>query len=90
MVGHEDVAAQVGFGVTSSVPADSVLADVEVRVNANQGPEDPAERQSWGSSVRKHFEDRGYETRIYFRHALGGPTLAGDLHPAIAPARPTC
>jgi hypothetical protein len=85
-VTHEDVFAQVSFQVTSSAPADSVLADVEYRVNANQGPDDPGERGSWASSVRKHFEDLGYQSRLYFRHALVGPTFAGDVHPAIAGA----
>jgi hypothetical protein len=88
-VAHDDVVAQVGFVVTSIAPADSeasVLADVEYRVSASQGPSDPAEKRSWVSSVRKHFEDRGFESRLYFRHVLGGPMFAGDVHPAIAGA----
>lgn len=88
-IAHEDVIAQVGFVTTSTMPADpeaSVLADVEYRVSANQGPSEPAEKRSWVSSVRRHFEDRGYESRLYFRHVAGGPMLAGDVHPAFAGA----
>ncbi|MGH7047748.1 MAG: hypothetical protein ACREE2_15315 [Stellaceae bacterium] len=88
-IAHEDVIAQVGFVTTSTAPTDpeaSVLADVEYRVSANQGPSEPAEKRSWVSSVRKHFEDQGYESRLYFRHVTGGPMFAGDVHPAIAGA----
>lgn len=86
---HEDVVAEVGFKATATAPDDpgaSVLADVEYRVSAQQGPADPAERQTWLTSVRGHFEERGYETKLYFRHAVGGPTLGGEIHPAIAGA----
>jgi hypothetical protein len=70
----------------AAVPEESVLADVEIRVNASQGPSDIAEKRSWAATVRKHYEDLGYKSRLYFRHAVGGPMFAGDVHPAVAGA----
>jgi hypothetical protein len=96
-VKEEHIRAEIGFGATSTTPIDpvdtdadvleeSVLADVEIRVNASQGPSDIAEKRSWAATVRKHYEDLGYKSRLYFRHAVGGPMFAGDVHPAVAGA----
>src|SRR5689334_226810 len=56
------------------------------RLTRTKGSNNPAVRRTWASSIRSHFENRGYTSRLYFRHATGGPMFAGDVHPAIAGA----
>jgi hypothetical protein len=62
-----------------------VIADVDIRVTAKQGPEDPEERKGWLAGVRSYFEGRGYESRLYYRH-LGGSVVSGEVHHAVAGA----
>jgi hypothetical protein len=88
---HEDVVADLGYRVRGKTEIDQpmeeeVFADVECKINANQGPKEPDTQRSWVSAVRKHFEDRGYETRLYFRNVAGGGVFSGEIHPAIAGA----
>jgi hypothetical protein len=62
-----------------------VIADVEVKVSARQGPPAPQERFQWLKAVRASFEDSGYETRLYYRHLNGG-IISGAVHQALAGA----
>jgi hypothetical protein len=62
-----------------------LYADVELKVSAKQGPEDPKERMAWLAVVRGYYESRGYESRMYYRH-IGGGILSGQIHQALAGA----
>ena len=46
-------------------------AAVEVKIRAEQGPEDPALLHRWAANIRQSYEARGYETRLAFRHVSG-------------------
>ncbi|GGC90123.1 hypothetical protein [Chelatococcus reniformis] len=61
---------------------EEVVADVDIKVSAKQGPEDADARRSWLADVRKFFEQKGYKAKLYYRHA-GGGTLSGGLHHSI-------
>jgi hypothetical protein len=69
----------------TSVAHKEVIADVEYRVTAKQGPTDATEKKKWLESVRTMFEQRGYESRMYYRH-INGSMLSGDVHNAVAGA----
>lgn len=56
-----------------------VFAAVELRIAAKQGPEDPEERQTWLQTLRKWYEDRGFQTRLFFKQR-GGTMMSGALH----------
>jgi hypothetical protein len=60
-----------------------VFADVELKVSARQGPQDPKERFQWLKDVRAAFEASGHETRLYYRHLNGG-VISGSVHQALA------
>src|SRR5262249_5089724 len=47
------------------------LADVRLRVGANQGPADEQERLLWATKLRQDFEERDYKTKVYFKSAQG-------------------
>jgi len=62
-----------------------LYADVELKVSAKQGPDDPKERMQWLATIRSYYESRGYESRMYYRH-IGGGILSGPVHHALAGA----
>jgi hypothetical protein len=78
-------ATRQAIGKQVDVINEEIVADVELRVHAKQGPEDPAERLNWAARVRKHYEERGYDCRLYFRNA-GGQALSGAVDQAIESA----
>lgn len=73
------------IGKPTSVKHEDVIADVEYKVPAKQGPEDPKELLQWVTSVRDYFETNGYESKLYYR-GLGGATVSGSVHKALAGA----
>jgi hypothetical protein len=78
-------AARHAIGEPSSVKTEEVVGDVEIRVSASQGPTGSDEQQNWVSSLRAHFSNLGYQTKLYFRSS-GGGLLAGDSHGEVAGA----
>ena len=73
------------IGKATEVKHDDVIADVEYRVSAKQGPDDPKERIGWLTKIRSFFESDGYEARMYYRNLAGG-ILSGQVHQALAGA----
>jgi len=74
----------IGKATSITTPQD-IVADVELKVSAKQGPDDPKERYAWLSGVRAHFETNGYKSRMVYRN-IGGGTLSGSVHRALAGA----
>lgn len=68
----------------TAVIHDDVYADVRLQISASQGPKgSPAKLREWASALKDAYEKKGFNTRIYFRHAKG-PELSGDVvNPAI-------
>ena len=64
---------------------DDVVANVEIKVSANQGPSDPEEKAGWIQSVLQHFTGRGYQVRLYYRQP-NGAIVGGSIPDAIAGA----
>jgi hypothetical protein len=73
------------IGKPTAIAHQDIYADVELKVSAKQGPEDPKERLSWLANVRGYFETRGYDSRMFYRH-VGGGILSGAVHHALAGA----
>jgi len=73
------------IGKKTELIHDDVIADVQYRVSAKQGPEDPKERNGWLVRVRAYFETNGYESHMTYRQ-LGGGILSGHVHQALAGA----
>ncbi|KTR04989.1 hypothetical protein NS365_13230 [Aureimonas ureilytica] len=63
----------------TEVIQDEVVADVELRISAKQGPSDPNERKGWLLTLRRIYEERGFKTRLFFKHRSGKST-SGSLH----------
>jgi hypothetical protein len=74
------------IGGKDHVKEHELFADVELRINAKQGPADPKERASWLTGVRSYFEERGYVTKLTYRHLASGGILSGNVHKALAGA----
>lgn len=69
----------------TDVAHEDFLADVKVFVGANQGPPDPQEKLNWAERIQTDFRLRGYDTKVYFRHANGGLST-GELHKSVSAA----
>ncbi len=78
-------AEKQSIGKPTAVVHSDVYADIELKVSAKQGPDDPKERIQWLANIRKFYENRGYESRMYYRH-IGGGILSGQVHHALAGA----
>jgi len=74
------------IGGKHHIKQQELIADVELRVNAKQGPEDPQERATWLAGIRSHFESIGYQTKLTYRHLASGGILSGNVHKALAGA----
>ncbi len=74
------------IGGKDHVHQQELFADVELRVSAKQGPADPKERATWLTQIRTHFELRGYQTKLTYRHLASGGILSGNVHKALAGA----
>jgi hypothetical protein len=66
----------------TSVIHQDIYADVELKVSAKQGPDEPKEQQTWVEAVRQAYALRGFESRLYYRHIHGG-ILSGAVHQAV-------
>lgn len=64
---------------------DEFLAQVQLKVSAKQGPDDPGERFKWMNALRTYYQERGYKTKLSFRH-LNGAIITGTLPDALAGA----
>jgi hypothetical protein len=64
---------------------DEFLAQVQLKVSAKQGPTDPQERYQWMNNLRTYYQQRGYKTKLSFRH-LNGAMITGTLPDALAGA----
>lgn len=73
------------LGKATEVKHEEVIADVELKVSAKQGPDDPKARVTWLADVKKFFENQNYEARMYYRNLAGG-TLSGQVHQAMSSA----
>jgi hypothetical protein len=69
----------------TAVAHEDFLADVKVYVGASQGPLDPQEKLGWAERIQADFRLRGYDTKVYFRHANGGLST-GELHKSVTAA----
>jgi hypothetical protein len=78
--------AKQSIGGKDHVKQQELIADVELRVNAKQGPEDPKERMAWLTNIRSFYEGNGYQTKLTYRHLATGGVLSGSVHKALAGA----
>jgi len=73
------------IGKATSATHQDIVADVELKISAKQGPDDPKARYAWLASVRAHFENSGYRSRMLYRN-LSGSVVSGSVHQALAGA----
>ncbi|WP_315806941.1 MULTISPECIES: hypothetical protein [unclassified Bradyrhizobium] len=67
------------IGHPTAVHHEDVVADIEVKISGKQAPSDPKEQVDWLTWVRKNWETRGYQTKLYYRYASGG-LVGGRVH----------
>jgi len=73
---------KASIGQPTAVAHEDIIADIEYRISAKQAPSDPAEKRSWIEKVKRDFEMRGFESRLYYRHASGA-AMGGGIHQDI-------
>ncbi len=73
------------IGKESDIKHEDILADVEIKVSAKQAPNEPEKRKTFLDHVRAHYENLGFDTRLYYRHAAGR-MMSGEVHDAVAGA----
>jgi len=78
--------AKQSIGGKEHVLEQEVIADVELRVSAKQGPEEPKARLVWLAGIKSIFESQGYHTRLTYRHLATGGIISGSVHKALAGA----
>lgn len=61
---------------------EDVLANVQIKISATQGPKDSKEKRMWYIGILEHFTGQGFEARLYYRHA-NGRVVGGEVHHAI-------
>lgn len=69
----------------TTIEYDTVVANAEFRINAKEGPTDPDEQIGWFRGMMKHWHDRGFKSRLYFK-GLGGKEIGGVVHRDLAGA----
>ena len=74
------------IGTPTSVEQEEIVADVDIKVSARQGPTDPAQRNSWARRIISWYERQGYRSRLYYRSIETGATISGEVHDAVASA----
>ena len=72
---------QVTGGEVSVIHTD-VLGDVEIRISAAQAPKEKKDRLAWVEALVTDFKERGYNSRLYYRHGKAG-VLSGTLDKAV-------
>jgi hypothetical protein len=70
------------IGKGHEVKHKEVMAHVDIKISAKQGPEDPEEKKGWIQELRTYFTGQGFEARLYYRHANGRVT-GGEVHHAL-------
>ncbi|MCA1433452.1 hypothetical protein I6F33_10730 [Bradyrhizobium sp. BRP20] len=60
-------------------------AQVQLKVSAKQGPNDPKARFEWMNALRTYYTQRGYKIKVSFRH-VNGAMITGSLPDALAGA----
>ncbi len=63
----------------TSVQHRDFVADVQYRISAKQGPEGLEAKQRWLKEVIEYYHDRGFTSKLFFRHASGA-TIGGEVH----------
>jgi hypothetical protein len=71
---------RLNTGQEAEVDYIDVIADIEYKIAANQGPENADERQTWLTRIRQRYESIGFSSKLYFRHAAGFILPAGIRH----------
>jgi hypothetical protein len=74
------------IGGKDHVKHQELIADVELRVSAKQGPDDAKERMAWLTNIRSFYEGQGYQTKMTYRHLASGGVFSGKVHKALAGA----
>ncbi|UQD96128.1 hypothetical protein [Bradyrhizobium japonicum] len=77
--------AKQSIGGKDHVVDEEIIADVELRVKAQNGPADPLERIKWFTGIRSLYETNGYKTSLSYRQLNGG-VVTGKVHQALAGA----
>lgn len=50
---------------------EDIVADIEVRISGSQAPADPAAKKAWLNKLISWYQDRGYRSKLYYRHMNG-------------------
>lgn len=72
-------------GRPTQVKHEEIVADIEYKIVASQGPDDPKERNKWAQFIRDYYRGLGFDERLYFRH-IKGASLSGSVHQDLAGA----
>jgi hypothetical protein len=64
-------ATKQSIGKQTEVDHKDVVADVELKISAKQGPDEPQERFKWLAAIRQYYEHEGFGQ---VHHALAGAT----------------
>lgn len=78
-------AEKQSIGKGTIVTHQEIIAEVEHKVRASQGPAEPGAQKTWSEQWADWYRGQGFEVRFYFRHA-NGRVEGGSLHKAIAGA----
>lgn len=76
---------KLSAGQPTDVSHADYTADLEVKISALQGPDDPKEKLSWVTKIRDRYESTGYQTQLSYRY-VGGATLKGTASGEVAGA----
>jgi hypothetical protein len=74
-----------GIGQATEVVHEDVIADVNIKISARQGPSDAQQQRIWYTQIRRWYEDRGFNCRLFFR-GPSGTALSGGVDHAVAGA----
>lgn len=78
-------AEKTSIGNATAVDHKDIVADVEWKVSARQGPDEPKAKAKWLTAVREYYDEHGFEVRMYYRN-IGGGIVSGEIHQALAGA----
>jgi hypothetical protein len=73
---------KLSIAQATSVIHQDVYGDARYQVPASQAPKDPNEKVKWFKALRESYENRGFTTKLYFRHLSGGE-VSGTLNPSL-------
>jgi hypothetical protein len=78
--------ARQSIARAQEITQQDVLANVQIKVSAHQGPRNPEEKRQWSLGIRDFFTAQGYEAKLYYRHANGRVTGGGSTTLLTPPA----